>query len=104
VGFVCARTETPWHQEPAIQDTFAVLVYTATSVAYQTKGGTMIDRIVLVELLNRLCWNVRSYGHDDYGLEQGATIDGKLAEWDDGGVYHPEAVQLADQLLREFNE
>lgn len=63
----------------------------------------MIDRLTLITKLNGLCWAARRYGHDDYGLEWGVNAHGDNVNVDDHpdeDIFHAEAVDLADELLR----
>lgn len=60
----------------------------------------MIDRLLLIERLNGLCWDARRYGHDDNGLDWAVDLNGLPVDDDsDEDSYHPEAVALADALL-----
>lgn len=58
-----------------------------------------MDRIELISALDELCWNARSYGHDDNGLDDGdyvETLDGPE-------IVHEGVVALADAIMRAFH-
>ena len=60
-----------------------------------------MTRVELIERLNTLCWQARSYGHDDNGLDYGVDLQGNPVEgWQDesGVMVHREAYDLAVEL------
>lgn len=54
---------------------------------------------ILTDIIDAACWDARSYGHDDNGLEDSVDIDGVDVPFDDEEYgYHRSAVAAATEI------
>ncbi len=63
-------------------------------------------KLKVAQIIDGACWDARSYGHDDYGLDWPVDINGDEVDGDDDDIptFHPPVIPAMEMIMALFGK